>query len=207
MSIHQIHFDRKFYQDKKTGYWMSTDCGKDNTRVRAHQWVWMKNNFNVPKGYHIHHINEDKSDNRIENLELIKASRHLGHHMMKRMLNPENRRKNKELCDKIRPLTKKWHASEEGIAWHKYHALKQNFGNGPLIKYNCQQCSNEYESKLKAKNRTRFCSNICKSQFRRDSGVDNVERTCVFCLKTYSINKYSKSKTCSISCGRKNLKS
>lgn len=30
----------------------------------------------IPKGYHVHHINEDKIDNRIENLVLVDATTH-----------------------------------------------------------------------------------------------------------------------------------
>ena len=35
---------------------------------------------NCPKGYHVHHKNEDTLDNRLENLEIISASDHIKHH-------------------------------------------------------------------------------------------------------------------------------
>ena len=71
MSTHQEHFGRKFYLDKSTGYWISTDYSKQRPRVRAHQWVWINHYSIIPKGYHIHHRNDDKSDNRIENLRIL----------------------------------------------------------------------------------------------------------------------------------------
>ena len=194
MVQHQIHFGRKFYQDKKTGYWISTD----SPRIRAHQWIWIKSHSIIPNGYHIHHINEDKSDNRIENLELIHKSRHISHHMK----DPERIRKASENCDRIRHLTKAWHASEEGREWHRKHAKKCNFGNGPSIKYHCQSCSKEYESKLKAIGRSRFCSNKCKSKWRRDHKLDYIEKVCPVCSKSYQTSIYSKSKTCGRECGR-----
>lgn len=202
MSSHQEHFGRKFYQDKETGYWISVNYSKEKPRTRAHQWVWFNNYGKPPKGYHIHHVNEDRSDNRIENLELMKGSRHLSFHMVKHMLDPKKKKQLQDQCNIIRPLTKEWHASEEGRAWHKYHALKNNFGNPEPTKYACQQCNKEYFSKLIAKGRTRFCSNPCKSKWRRDQGVDEIEKICLNCTKHFMNNKYSKQVYCCRSCAQ-----
>ena len=174
---YQTHFGRKFYLDKDKGYWISCDYSKENPRIRAHRWVWINYHGKIPKGYHVHHKNEDKSDNRIENLELIERSRHLSHHMQ----DTERKKKSAEHCEKIRPLTKEWHRSEEGRAWHRLHALKNNFGNGELFDYICQQCSKLYKSKLKGKDQTRFCSNNCKSQWRRNAKLDYIDKVCPVC--------------------------
>ena len=45
-------------------------------RELMHRYVWEKYNGKIPKGYDIHHRNRDKSDNSIENLELIQHSEH-----------------------------------------------------------------------------------------------------------------------------------
>src|SRR5579862_1948738 len=98
MSTHQIHFDRKFYLDLSTGYWISTT----SPRIRAHQWVWINTHGPIPKKCHIHHKDEDKSNNSIDNLQLIHGKQHASHHMVKYMLDPENKKKAQENCDKIR---------------------------------------------------------------------------------------------------------
>ena len=36
-----------------------------------HRAVWIEANGEIPKGMHIHHINNNKSDNRLENLSLV----------------------------------------------------------------------------------------------------------------------------------------
>ena len=191
MNTNQIHYGKSFYLDKKTGYWISTACPK----IRAHRWVWLQHHDEIPKGCHIHHKNENKSDNSIENLELMAASDHLRMHMTE-----EKRKRAGVWAGKIRPLTKEWHASEEGRAWHKYHALKNGFGKNEPKEMNCQQCGSNYIAEKAA--RARFCTNACKAKFRRDSGVDDVPYICPTCKKEFKSNKYRKAKFCSRNCVR-----
>ena len=192
MKEHQEHFGRLFYQDKKIGYWISIDY----PRIRAHRWVWINIHGDIPKGYHIHHKDEDKSNNAITNLELIEASRHCRIHMTK-----EKREWASKWVEVIRPLTKAWHASEEGKKWHIYHAEKCKFGKWEPKTYKCEVCFKEYESTKRSG--TRFCSNNCKCKFRWDSGIDNVTRICQKCGIEFTINKYAKTKNCSKKCAQK----
>ncbi len=156
MSIHQEHFGRKFYQDKTTGYWISTDY----PRIRAHRWVWTFHYGTPPKGYHVHHKNEDKSDNRIENLDLLSAQKHYYHHLDK---SPEKLQKAKENCERIRHLTKEWHASEEGLAWHKAHGILTWIDRKP-IEICCLQCGKKVETKTYHQ---KFCHQNCKAKHLR----------------------------------------
>lgn len=181
----QIHFSRNFYQDKKTGYWISTDY----PRIRAHRWVWISIHGPIPDGYHIHHKNQNKSDNSIENLELMEKSRHCSIHMM----TEENRARFRRIANEYRPLTKKWHRSKEGREWHRKHSLLIWEKRKPK-QYRCKQCKEKFES-LKLCN-TKFCSNNCKSKFRRRSGVDNVEIKCQCCKTKIVCNKYRKRYFC-----------
>ncbi len=189
MIEHQEHFGRSFYQDKKTGYWISTDY----PRIRAHRWVWICSHGNIPKGYHIHHKNEDKSNNFIENLELIERSRHIRHHFTE-----EKRERSRKWAEKIRPLTKAWHASSEGLSWHKAHGILTWINRKP-IEIICSFCKKKAITKTYHQH---FCSNKCKSACRRKSGVDNVERECLTCSIKFIISKYAKRQYCSWRCAR-----
>ena len=186
---HQILLGKKFYKDHESGYWICTAKKK----IRAHRWVWECIHGKIPKGYHIHHKDEDKSNNCIENLLLLPASDHLRLHMTE-----DRRKKSSELVEKIRPMTKKWHRSEEGRLWHKYHAEKFNFGKWEPSNYTCEVCLQAYKSSKKSN--SRFCSNNCKSKYRRDSGIDNVSRVCISCGNEFIANKYTKKKYCSKNC-------
>lgn len=48
-----------------------------------HRYVWWLNTGDLAEGYVIHHINENKHDNRIENLQKITVSEHTKMHHSK----------------------------------------------------------------------------------------------------------------------------
>ena len=48
---------------------------------RLHREVWTYHNGDIPKGYHVHHIDHNRSNNSIDNLNLIKGTEHLHQHM------------------------------------------------------------------------------------------------------------------------------
>lgn len=50
------------------------------TEKPAHIWLWEHHNGKVPKGFHVHHINGNRVDNRIENLALMSADDHIALH-------------------------------------------------------------------------------------------------------------------------------
>src|SRR5438067_6461268 len=55
-------------------------CGKYFQRkgVRLHIAVWTYHHGDVPDGWHIHHIDEDRSNNDPTNLECLTLIKHLG---------------------------------------------------------------------------------------------------------------------------------
>lgn len=199
--MHIIEFDgKRFVKDKKHGYY-HTHYGK--TTKLLHRVVWESYNGKIPKGFHIHHKDGNKDNNDISNLEMISAREHLSNHGKKNF----NSKKDFFLShlNKIQELAKDWHSSDEGREWHSAHA-KAVFESMPYVKKNCLVCGKEYEVKKVVQNRSKFCSNNCKSKFRRDSGIDNIKVVCPVCGKTFSKNKYSKQITCSKECSNENKK-
>ena len=187
---HYLTFDGQYFSlDKRSGYWQHT-----TTRERMHRYVWKHYCGEIPKGFHIHHIDGNKSNNDISNLMLLTSYAH--HKLHQNKLTDEQRKKRADHCDNIRHLTKAWHGSEEGRSWHRKHYEQTKRLLHEVSEYECLQCGKLFMGEKGSK----FCSNACKSAYRRKTGVDNVERRCEICGKMFSVDKYSKTKTCSRKC-------
>lgn len=52
----------------------------DRRGVLLHREVYKSVHGNIPENFQVHHINEDKADNRIENLIALSASEHIKAH-------------------------------------------------------------------------------------------------------------------------------
>jgi hypothetical protein len=180
----------KFYK-KPNGYYKAGD--KKHGGILMHRYVWEYHNGTIPNEYNIHHINEDKSDNRIENLRIVLVQRHASYHAKK------NHKKYPEKMGSGRPAAiekaKEWHRSPEGLEWHSKHG-KESWKRSAK-EYTCVICGRKYSTKAR---KVGFCSPTCQNKARHLSGVDDVIRSCAECGKEFKANKYTKIKTCCKRC-------
>lgn len=179
-----------FRRDKRTGYYLNA-----KTHKRLHVYVWESHNGRVPEGYHVHHIDFDKSNNEIENLQLLTAEEHISLHG-KNWTQERYEKQVEILRDRAVPKAAEWHKTESGKEWHKQHYEQTKQAMRKMVEHECEVCGKRFVSTPFAK----FCSNGCKSAHRRKTGVDDEIRRCVVCGGEYKANRYSKSKTCSREC-------
>lgn len=139
-------------------------CGKyfQHKGKRLHREVWRYHNGEIPDGYHVHHIDGNRSNNDISNLSILLGGEHSRHHLSQ----PDVVAKSKENIEIAREYAAQWHHSEEGKKWHSKHA-KQYWGNAPLNTYVCDFCGKEYQSRQVRKVGHHFCCNNCKASYRR----------------------------------------
>lgn len=153
----QIHFGKKFYK-QTFGYWMCRQWIKDKKiyiTILAHRFVWENHYGTIQEGLDIHHIDGNKDNNDISNLETLSRSDHRKEHW-----NNENLRSVcEEQLNKVRPL--EWLKSEEGrkAISEKGKEVWENRGYHKII---CEQCGCEKEFRRWA----RFCSKKCYMKWR-----------------------------------------
>jgi hypothetical protein len=126
-----------------------------------HHKVWEFYNGVRRKGYHIHHINGNSWDNRIENLEEVEAFKHLSEHA--KNMSEEHKKKFQEAGIEA---AKEWHSSEEGKIWHSEHG-KKIWEDREYIKKICEECGNEYETRHSGI--SKFCHLNCRAKSNRRS--------------------------------------
>lgn len=184
----------KYTRDEKTGYYLNS-----TNSVRLHRSIWEYHNEDIPKGFHVHHIDGDKSNNNIENLAVMDGKEHLYLHGKQ----PEGIEKIQRAQPLGQEKAKEWHRSEEGSKWHKSQYLKTKDKLHEKKDFKCERCGTKFEAVKNGLNR--FCSNKCKAAARRDSGIDNVTKDCEFCGTPFTSNKYQKKRFCSKACSNKGV--
>ena len=189
-----------FIRDDKTGYYLNS-----KTHKRLHRYVWEKHNGKIPEGYDIHHIDGNKSNNDISNLQIMTKSEHIKLHWKNEVF--RNSHNELELTEErkeqlrirmqsiVRPKADIWHGSKCGIEWHKKHYEEMKDQLHEKKEFVCKNCGKPFMSV-----RYGFCCNACKSAYRRKMGYDNETRNCVYCGKEFTVNKYSKATHCSKKC-------
>lgn len=191
----QIFNGIEFTADAK-GYYRAVG----NFKCLMHRYVWEYYNGKIPKGYEIHHIDFDRSNNDISNLQLLTKSKHRKIHAD--LLTDEQREwKRNNLNTKARPKAIEWHKSKAGSEWHKEHMKMQRELGTFKHKLICTNCGKTYVGEVNGPNT--FCSNACKSAYRRRSGKNLEERICTVCGNKFMTDKYKKAQTCSRSCANR----
>ena len=185
----------KFWLQSSGRYYQSGN--KDSEERLVHRRVWVDNKGPIPEGFQVHHRSKDWTDSSIGNLELVVTVTHQSDHMRERMNSDADYRANALAGLALgAAAAAAWHASPEGIEWHRAHGKKSWEGRAP-VKAACSVCGNEYETFFPS--RSRFCSHACeqKEGFQRNKTASGV---CVKCGEVFFFNKYRKQECCSRTC-------
>ena len=124
--------------------------------IRAHRELWMEAFGPIPEGYHIHHLDENRRNNSLSNLLVVKASEHTKGHMQDEGRKEQVRKNMQIACE----AAKIWHSSEEGKQWHRKQFERVMEQIGSKI---CDECGITYTP---ANFRQRFCQSKCGNRFK-----------------------------------------
>lgn len=186
----------RFVLDAKSRYYRANTPNGVHKTALLHRYLWERENGPVPKGCQIHHADGNRENNAISNLVMLTAEEHREYHKLhptKKALDAWHN--NIEIA---RVAASAWHRSEEGRAWHRLNAIKNN---RPQERHECkcEECGKIYMGVAYQK----FCTSKCKQRWRRKSGVDDVVKKCPICGKTFTSNKFDHAETCSRSCANR----
>ena len=166
---------------------------------RLHRTVWEFHNGPIPAGYDIHHIDGDRANNDIDNLQLLEGSEHGRVHMTQ----PERLEKSMKAIVRAQEAASAWHGTQAGFEMHSRIA-RDYWAQAKPETFTCSCCGKEFRSRGHyGKESNTFCSNNCKSEWRRRHGIDNETRTCPVCGAEFSVNRYLKQACCSRECARR----
>ena len=199
--------------------------GHFSNDIRIHQAVWSYFNGEIPEEYHIHHIDEDKTNNNAENLLCLSKSEHQaihmqngGYHEQRKCLlvckqcgekyvgyKSGNNRFCSEECRKafytVTRICEVCGKSFETQTPSSKFCSHECMGKARQKIKVCEECGKEFNGRAKQK----YCSFACYLRHNKKQPHQNYheERTCIICGKTFSVYKYDKSQTCSPTCSAK----
>lgn len=128
---------------------------------RLHREVWKHHNGEIPKGYHVHHIDGDRTNNQIENLKLMLAKDHMSKHNN----TPERKEFSRKAIENARTYASKWHGSSEGIDYHSKLG-KENWKKRKMNTYVCTECGKTFQTKhVYGEDQNRFCHQNCRARY------------------------------------------
>ena len=191
---HQRFNGLTYYKDKKRGYYY--------TAVGIHQAVWRYYCGDIPFDFNIHHVNEHKDDNDIENLQMKSRADHAREH---------GRNAPKKIFTCV-VCGKQFEATNKGTNQTCSDACRTTKNRQPFkdVKETrrCAICGQEF---LTSKYReAKTCSPHCGALLARQSRREGIthqnydepteERKCIVCGKNFTARKRSKTKLCSQAC-------
>jgi hypothetical protein len=192
-----VEYDGLKWVKMPSGYYFVVRKNFDGQK-NLHRYIWVKYYGKIPDGYQVHHKDKNKENNDISNLELLTNNEHAKRHSYKD--DTERYLKQLEHLNKIRPKEVYQWSKEQDIEKREKHraALKLAMSLIEKAERECKYCGKKFMANQFGVHS--FCSNKCKSAWRRKSGVDNETRICICCGKQFLVNRHSRTETCDRHC-------
>lgn len=152
---------------------------------RLHRMVWEHHNGKIPKGMAVHHIDGNRANNVLANLDLWPLPRHASYH--------GKRRDHTAWMASMHRGAAKWHGSPAGLEWHRKHwreDCQEKFSR--VVEKVCVWCG----VKFGGKPWSLYCGRLCQQR----AWLKSDSRICVVCQKPYRCAPNCRQRSCSHAC-------
>lgn len=188
-------FNGRTYRKNKRGWYQST-------RGTLHRAVWKFHHGEIPKGYDIHHVDFDKSNNDVSNLRMLTRLEHrrlhsVAHEIICEVCGQPFNAVRAKYCPKCRAKSKPKRLDEFVKLMNAAGRRIKSISNRLRT---CEVCGKTFEYK-----HNRTCSRECGAVLggRTNSGREKVERVitvCEFCGKEIRHRASNPQRFCSQAC-------
>lgn len=169
------------WTQKASGYFQSTINFPDGTRHWLHQEVYLREKGALLAGHHIHHLDEDKTNNAPYNLEQLGGSAHSVDHMKCAARRAISSKTIKELNPTIQLLAQ---AAKRGEYIGQQALRQMQKGNKRRV---CAYCGKPFTLKDTDKDGTKYCQFDCAQRGSRAArGIKPLtKKNCLTCGKLF----------------------
>lgn len=179
-------------------YYSPGGTDRANGKEALHREIWKKHHGPIPADHDIHHRDDNPLNNEVSNLECIHRDDHKALHESEGKWSASIRVR--EHLTGIRRLALDWHASQEGILWHRQQA-RTSYAKREPREFECAVCGKPFHSKHRSSHREdgkRFCSMRCGGIQRRKEERQKRDLLCSQCGSHYRGD--GRGTTCSRKC-------
>lgn len=166
--------------------------------VALHRQMWIDAHGPIPKGFIVHHKDNDQLHNELDNFELLSSSAH------SRMHGRQPERADQARRDVVRhamPKAREWHGSAEGREWHRENgrACWSEAQRSKMLRTKkCESCGEDFET---YRNFGRFCSGRCGQRAAaKERRYWTDKRLCAYCGNEFLANRLTKTRFCGKRC-------
>lgn len=139
---------------------------------RLHRKAWAGAFGAIPKGCHIHHRDDDPSNNLLSNLECISAKQHLSETWERHR---ERRAVKGHFTEQAKDAARDWHQSEAGRLWHSRNAKRtKSWTKWKREPRDCPHCNKTFDALIRKSGHPQvYCTTACKVAAYRGRKLHN----------------------------------
>lgn len=179
-------FESVVYRKKSSGHY--------SQYTPIHREVWRYYFGEIPEGYEIHHVDEDKANNAISNLQCLSKADHNRIHLSRLRKTAKQTEHVCEYCGKI--------YLQDNFGIRKFctvECAQKAQAENRVIEKTCEVCGAIFQTN---DSRVKCCSVSCGNKLGHSLRGTSKEKTCPICGKIFTPQR-ARQQCCSKTCGYK----